>query len=117
MCPTASGSASVGIVAEGGATPYSLRDVTLMAADVGRYLQVSGANLTPNNGAFAILAVGEGGCVCCKPAGERRNIRSKVLDRRCDLYSPFESDAKVSVALQLGEEEDFDAFEVEIEPG
>ena len=31
--------------------------MTLTAADVGRYLQVSGADSAPNNGAFAILAI------------------------------------------------------------
>src|SRR5262245_8942337 len=50
VCPTASGRASARVTA---ASTYVLEGASPTPADVGRYLQISGADRPENNGAFA----------------------------------------------------------------
>jgi hypothetical protein len=124
VCPTASGTAPVEVAADGGRTTYAFRGVTLTAADVGRYLQVSGASQASNNGAFAILALsGSGAALVANPAATAEKFDASYTivagagPTPKDLYSPFEAETKVIVALEPGGDGDFDAFEVEITPG
>ena len=124
VCPTTSGSATVQVNTDAGASSYALEGVTLTAADVGRYLQVAGASSAQNNGAFAILGVAaEGSVVVANPAAVAESFAGTYTvvagagPTPRDLYSPFRADSQVRVALERGGGKDFDAFEVEIEPG
>jgi hypothetical protein len=123
-CPTAAGSASIEVVAGEGGSTYALSGARLTAADVGRYLQVSGARKASNNGGFAILALPEpGAALVANPAASAETFDASYTivagagPTPKDLYSPFQADTNVKVALEPGGEDDFDAFEVEITPG
>jgi hypothetical protein len=124
VCPTASGKTAVEVNAGAGTSTYALRGVTLTQADIGRYLQVSGASRGENNGAFAILALtAEGSVAVANPAAVAESFEASYSvvagagPTPRDLYSPFRADSEVHVALEAGGGKDFDAFEVAIMPG
>lgn len=124
VCPTVSGQAAASVRTEQGAALYSLDGLQLMAADVGRYLQVSGAARAENNGAFAILDVPSPG----QAVVANQRAQSEMFDAQFaivagagptprDLYRPFEDSGKVAVSLEPGGDRAFDAFAIEITPG
>jgi len=123
VCPTASGSGAAQVLPAQGVTQYQLSGLSLTAADVGRYLQVSGAAAPENNGAFAIVAAGDGSVAVANPRGvaEAFDATYAVLagagPTPNDLYDPFVADTQVEARLSPGGEAAFQAFDVKIEPG
>jgi hypothetical protein len=123
VCPTASGNSAAEVLPAQGVTEYQLADLSLTAADVGRYLQVSGAAKPENNGAFAIVAVGDDGVAVANPraVAEAFDATYTVLagagPTPNDLYDPFVADTQVEARLSPGGEAAFQAFAVKIDPG
>lgn len=124
VCPTASGSGSASVSTSSGISEYALEGVTLTEADIGRYLQISGASRPENNGAFAILSVtGEDTVAVANSRGAAEMFDAKYTvvagagPTPRDLYSPFSEGMNVGVALEAGGGQDFDSFELEITPG
>ena len=118
VCPTGSGHAAASVTAP---NSYALQGVTLTAADVGRYLQISGAERAENNGAFPILAVAEGGALRVanpRAVSEQFDARYSILagagPTPNDLYSPLLEGEKLEVRLEGRE---LEPFRVAIEPG
>lgn len=124
VCPTISGSTRAQVVAAMGTSEYKLTDLSLTAADVGRYLQVSGAIKPENNGAFAIVAVDDAnGVTVVNPRGVDETFEAaySVLagagPTPNDLYDPFVANSPIGVRLSPGGEAGFDPVELRIEPG
>lgn len=123
VCPTASGSSAAEVVPAQGVAEYQLAGLSLTAADVGRYLQVSGAAKPENNGAFAIVAVSDDGAAVANPRAVAETFAAtySVLagagPTPNDLYDPFVADTQVEARLSPGGEAAFQAFDVKIDPG
>jgi hypothetical protein len=124
LCPTASGQGRAELLAAQSVSTYRLEDLQLSAADIGRYLQVSGSDRAENNGAFAILAVEMPDRVVVangRGVSDAFDATYEVLagagPTPGDLYEPYVHDSKLRVALTPAGEDAFDAFEVEVQPG
>lgn len=124
-CPTAGGSAVVTTeAASGAATRIAVAGAAFTAADVGRYLAVSGATAAGNNGAFAIVAVPSPTEVVVgnpRATAETFTTTYTVLAGAGpvpnDLYDPFEGVAPVDVRLTPGGGMAFEAAGATLAPG
>jgi hypothetical protein len=124
VCPTARGNAAAEVEPGQGASRYRLDGLSLTAADVGRYLQVSGATNPENKGAFAILAVDDArGVTLANPRAVAETFAATYTvlagagPTPNDLYDPFLADKSINVRLTPGGERAFEDFDVQIEPG
>ncbi len=125
VCPTAAGSAVIALeAASGGAARVSVVGASFTAADVGRYLAVTGATGAPNNGAFAIVAAPSSTeLVIGNPRATAETFTSTytVLAGAGpvpnDVYEPFDGNTPVHVGLTPGGGHAFDAMDVALAPG
>jgi hypothetical protein len=123
VCPTARGQGAVTVAPAGNGARYALEDVQLSAANVGRYLQISGAASAENDGAFAILESVGGAIVVANPRAREETFDAEYAivagagPTPGDRYEPYSEPAAVSVRLEPGERSAFEAFDVSITPG
>lgn len=109
VCPTATGTATASTALANGLTAYTLPGASFTSADVGRYLQISGATTATNNGAFAIVAVlSATEVVVANMAGAAESFAATYTvvagagPTPNDLYTPFGPSAKIAVGITPG---------------
>jgi hypothetical protein len=110
LCPTAVGSAMVAVGSPSGAdVAITLAGATFATSDVGRYLQLSGAGSSTNNGAFAIVGVtSPTEVVVANPRATAETFAGSFTvlagagPTPNNLYDPFIAGTKVTIGLAPG---------------